>query len=75
MAVTPVATYPNILKYGTKAAYVALQNKSADVLYFCTDSKEMSETVRGLSSLMYLQLRLLLHSYLRLSLVKALLHL
>lgn len=41
MAVTPVATYPNILKYGTKANYLAIQSKDENVLYFCTDSKEI----------------------------------
>ena len=55
MAVTPVASYPNILKYGTKAAYLALQNKSADVLYFCTDSKEIFKgTINMTDNVVYL---------------------
>lgn len=55
MAVTPVASYPNILKYGTKAAYLAIQNKSADVLYFCTDSKEIFKgTINMTDNIVYL---------------------
>jgi len=55
MAVTPVASYPNILKYGTKAAYLAIQNKSADVLYFCTDSKEIFKgTINMTDNVVYL---------------------
>jgi hypothetical protein len=30
--------YPTILKYGTQANYDALDTKSSDVLYFCTDT-------------------------------------
>ena len=41
MAITPVASYPNILKYGTQAAYSALATKDSDVLYFCTDTKKI----------------------------------
>ena len=55
MAVTPVASYPNILKYGTKAAYLAIQSKSADVLYFCTDSKEIFKgTINMTDNVVYL---------------------
>lgn len=55
MAVTPVASYPNILKYGTKANYLAIQNKSADVLYFCTDSKEIFKgTINMTDNIVYL---------------------
>ena len=55
MAVTPVASYPNILKYGTKAAYVAIANKDANVLYFCTDTKEIFKgTINMTDNIVYL---------------------
>lgn len=34
-------TYPKILKAGTYAAYLALETKDANVLYFCTDNGKL----------------------------------